>query len=277
MKKLFAFFILFSQLACNSGNSVDFKVLLKPQKTYDRVHIQTIEKEIRYTGDSNFMQRLKDKGITNPTKTVKTNTIEILIKTGNQSLVNKFPVIMEILSVSDTNNLKYLPKGSKIYGSSTGGNLPVLDSICSNGTNNEIKNQLVKGMQNLFSQVSFPEKIVQIGDTFSKVLPLSLSLAGKTLSMDIKTTYELTGIHMGIASFEIFQTYTMKSTNDDTSHTTTGTGFGDGHLLYDIANNYYTKYQINMNIKAHGNRKDYSFDYSTKSSLIQTSKITPNQ
>ncbi len=274
MKRLFTPFILLTLSACTGQKQIDFKVLLKPETIYDRTNAQTIETVTTYSGSQDFSERLKAMGVSNPSKKNKSTRVEMTLSTGKLNSDNHFPLIMKIVDISDTITKKYLPVGTSLYGSCTFGNMPVLDSIGINGTDSEIKATMLKAMQNLFSQISFPEKVLQIGDTFSKALPFTMPIAGRTLNMDIITVYKLSSINGNIATLDITQNYTMKGTSEtDTTYATTGSGGGKGQILYDINNNYYTKYQIDLTMKAIAKRKDYTLIFSTKSALTQTSSI----
>ena len=274
MKRLFTPFILLTLSACTGQKQIDFKVLLKPETIYDRTNAQTIETETTYRGSQDFLERLKAMGVSNPSKKSKSTRVEMTLSTGKLNSDNHFPLIMKIVDISDTATKRYLPIGTSLYGNCTIGNMPVLDSIGINGTDSEIKSMMLKAMQNLFSQISFPEKVLQIGDTFSKALPFTMPIAGRTLNMDIITVYQLSSINGNIATLDITQNYTMKGTSEtDTTYITTGSGDGKGQILYDINNNYYTKYQIDLTMKAMAKRKDYTLNFSTKSNLTQTSSI----
>ena len=218
MKKLFFLSVLLSQISCTSQDMLDFNSQINPQSIYSKSTIQTSESEVKYYGDDEFLQRLKERGIQNPNITSKTTKSELVLNTGKITENNTFPVIVEFRNGTDTNIKKYLPEGSLIYGKCIPGKMPVLDSVSANGTNEEVKKQLIASMQNIFSQLSYPEKKLQIGDTFTNAMPLVIPIAGQIFDMNVITYYKLRSIHADVAILDITQTYTMRTSNSsDTS------------------------------------------------------------
>lgn len=276
MRKIILLLLTLTQISCNSQtkDELTFKVQYKPETKYSQTIEQTSHSDMKYSGSEEFLQKLKDKGVQNPTITDKTSKIESVFKTGKLSDGTNFPLAMEFVKTTSSDGKKDIPDGTLIYGHGSIGNMPTLDSIVSNGLDEEFKKTLLQAMQSTFSQLSFPEKRVKVGESFSRESPLSIPIAGVTIEMTITTNYKLLNITNGIADFDVSQVYTMKSTI--TKYTIKATGSGKGKLLYDVSNNYYLKYQIDTEMGMNMKLDNFDLDLNSKSGFIQTTVITTN-
>lgn len=276
MRKLILLLLTLTHFFCYSqkNNELIFKVQYKPETKYSQTIEQTSHSEMKYSGSEEFLQKLKDNGVQNPTITDKTSKIESIFKTEKLTPSKTFPLTMEFVKTTSSDGKKEIPDGTLIYGHGSIGNMPTLDSIVSSELDDEFKKTLLQAMQSTFSQLSFPEKKVKIGESFSRESPLSIPIAGVTIEMAITTTYKLLSITNGIADFDVSQIYTMKSTI--TKYTIKATGNGNGKLLYDVSNKYYLKYQINTVMGMNIELDNFAIDLNSKSGFIQTTIITPN-
>lgn len=276
MKKLIGFFFLLTQFSCNSQlqNSLTFKFQYKSETKYSQTIEQKSYSEVAYSGSVEFLQKLKDKGIKNPTIVNKESKIETVFKTGKSTNGTNFPLTIEIVKTTSSDGKKDIPDGILIYGNGSIGNMPTLDSIVSDGINEEFKKTLLQTMQSTFSQLNFPERQVKIGESFSVESPLSIPIAGLTVEMTITTNYKLLSIINGVADFDVSQLYTMKTII--TKHTIKATGSGKGKLFYDVLNNYYLKYQTDTEMEMNMKFDNFDLNLKTKSGFIQTSVITKN-
>jgi len=276
MRKIILLLLTLTEISCNSQtkDELTFKVQYKPETKYSQTIEQTSHSEMTYSGSEEFLQKLKDKGVQNPTITDNTSKIESVFKTGELSDGTNFPLTMEFVKTTSSDGKKDIPDGTIIYGHGSIGNLPTLDSIVSNGLDEEFKKTLLQAMQSTFSQLSFPEKRVKVGENFSRESPLSIPIAGVTVEMTITTNYKLLSITNGIGDFDVSQVYTMKSTI--TKYPIKATGSGKGKLLYDVSNNYYLKYQIDTEMGMNMKLDNFDLDLNSKSGFIQTTVITTN-
>ncbi|MEN9440107.1 MAG: hypothetical protein RLZ33_183, partial [Bacteroidota bacterium] len=283
MRKIIFLLLTLTQISCESqtndihafkDDELTFKVQYKPEKKYSQTIEQTSHTDIKYSGSEEFLQKLKDKGVQNPTITDKATKIESIFKTGKLTDGTNFPLTMEFIKTTSSDGKKEIPDGTLIYGHCSIGNMPTLDSIASDELDEEFKKALLQAMQSSLSQLSLPEKRVKVGESFSRESPLSMPIAGVTVEMTITTNYKLLGITNGIADFDVSQVYTMKSTI--TKHTIKATGNGKGKLLYDVSNNYYLKYQIDTEMGMNMKLDNFDLDLNSKSGFIQTTVITTN-
>ena len=189
------------------------------------------------------------------------------MKVGKLTEKSEYPMTIEFQKTTSSDGKKIIPDGTIIYGHSSNGTMPKLDSIVSNELKEDFKRTFLKSMQSTFDQIVLPEKTVKVGESFSIHTPFSMPLADVTLEMDITTNYKLESIKSGIAYFKVLQTYTLKS--KITKYTINATGNGEGELEYDITNNYNLKYQVNTQIKLNVQLDKFSIDTTTENSIIR--------
>lgn len=271
MKKTFPLIFSLFSFAVIAQDSIAFKVLFNPETIYKRTNEQSSETVTRYSGSDEVMQRLKEKDIPNPIISEKNSVTEILIKTEKLNKDAQFPLTMTFVKTVSSNSKKTLPDGTIIYGKCTVGKLPVLDSISSTGMNEDFKAGVLSGAQSVFSQLTFPDKKLAIGETFSREAPLTLPIENETLKITTITHYKLVKIVNGIASFDISQEYIMNSVLKGSNIEANGTG--KGQILHDIANNCYLKFQIESEMKITVKKESLSIDMTLKSNFIQRTII----
>jgi len=276
MKNFIGLLILLTlfSFVTQAQNSLIFKIQYKPETKYCQTIEQTTFSEVTFSGSREFLQKLKEKGIKNPTLTNTISKIETVFKTEKSNDGLNFPITIEIVKTLNSDGKKPIPDGTLIYGHSSNGKMPVLDSIASDGISEEIKKSLLQAMQSTFSQLNLPERQVEIGKSFEVESPLSIPIAGITIEFNITTTYKLLSITNNIADFDVSQVYTMKTKLSN--YSIKGTGGGKGKLLYDVTNNYNLKYQTNNEMQMSMKHDKFKLVLKTKTGSIQTSVITDN-
>ncbi len=274
MERIILLFIMLAQLSCASQyqQGLIFRVQYKPETKYSQTIEQTSQSEIKYIGSKEFLQTLKDKNILNPTITKSHSIIEAIVSTGKLIDGMYFPLRMEFIKTTSNDGKTIIPNGTIIYGKSTVGNVPTLDSITSTGLNEEYKKVILQTMRGAFAQIKFPDKKLKVGDEFTIDSPLSIPIAEATVEMAITTNYKLISILNGIADFDISQVYAMKS--KVIKYPIKATGNGKGKLLYDIANNFWRKYQIETEMEMNTTFDNFKLDTRSSGSLTQTTVIT---
>lgn len=269
---LFLFLVVTNLCIAQNKNEFQLKTQYNPETNYNQTIEQTSHLEMRFSGEPEFTQKLKDKGMQNPTITDNHSVIESIFKTGKLSTQKDFPLTIEFLKTTNSDNKIAIPNGTIIYGKGTVGNMPTLDSIVSNGLSDEFKKSILQTMQATFAQINIPERKVKVGEVFSIDTPLSIPMASMQLDMTITTIYKLLSIKNNIADFDILQVYTMKSNTAKFPINATGTG--KGKLLYDVINNFNLKYQVDMEMSANVKIEKMELDIISKSGMTQTAKIS---
>jgi hypothetical protein len=274
VKNVFLLLLVISiQLSvAQTKNELVFKIQYNPETKYDQTLDQTSHLEMKYAGEADFIQTLKEKGVQNPTFVDNHSIIESVMKTGKLTNKTYFPLTIEFLKTTNSDNKTQIPDGTIIYGKGTLGNMPTLDSIVSKGLSEEFKKGLLQTMQATFSQINIPERKVKVGDVFDLDTPLSIPISGIQMDMTITTTYKLLSIKNNIADFDVSQVYTMKA--NTTKFPMNATGTGKGKLLYDVVNNFNLNYQIDMEMSANVKIEKIELDIKSKMEMIQSAKIS---
>lgn len=276
MKKEILILLTLTQISSysQSQDSLIFKTYFKPETNYSQTIVQTTHTEMKYSGSEEFLQKLKEKGINNPTITDNESKSESVFKTGKLTDETNFPLTIEFVNSTSSDGKKAIPDGTFIYGHGSIGAMLTLDSLISIGLDEEYKKMLLQAIQSTYSQLSFPEKIVKVGESFSIKQPLSIPISGVTIEMDITTNYKLLNIINGIADFDVSQVYTMKSTI--TNYTINAKGSGNGKLLYDVLDNYNLKYHVDSEMEMNMKLDKFDLDLKTKTGFIQLTEIANN-
>lgn len=269
---LFLFLVAAHLCSAQSKNEFQLKVQYNPETSYDQIMDQTSHLEMKYSGDPEIMQKLKDKGIQNPTINDNHSIVESVYKTGKLSAKKDFPLTIEFLKTTNSDNKIAIPDGTIIYGKGTLGSTPTMDSIVSKGLSEELKKSILQTLQATFAQINIPERKVKLGEVFALDTPLSIPISGMQLDMTITTTYKLLSLKNNVADFDISQVYTMKSST--TKFPINATGTGKGKLLYDVIHNFNLKYQMDMEMSANVKIEKMELDIISKTGFIQTAKIS---
>jgi hypothetical protein len=269
---LLLLFIAFQFSLAQTKNELQFKIQFNPETKYDQTLDQTSHFEMKYSGDPEIIQILKEKGMQNPTITDNHSVIKSVLKTGKLTNKTYFPLTIEFLKTTNSDNKIQIPDGTIIYGKETPGTMPTLDSIVSKGLDQELKKNILQIMQSTFAQINIPERKVKVGDVFSLDSPLSIPLASMQLEMNITTTYKLLSISNNVADFDVVQVYTMKT--NTTKFPMNATGTGKGKLLYDVINNFNLQNKIDMEMSANILIEKMELNLISKTGFIQTAKIS---
>jgi len=266
------FVVSFCRLS--SQEVVAMKISIKPETTYRQTVEQTSYNEITFSGKKSFLKKLKENGVDNPQIVNNKVLAESVIKTGELVDGRHFQLTMEITQKGMGGGTSAMPEKLLILGHGSIDSMPVLDSIVSDRMDEEFKQIFMTAMQSMLSQLQLPERQVRVGDSSSTDLPMSLPVAGMTIEMNVRTTYKLLKVVDGIADFDIVVTCTLKSGMDKIKITASGSG--GGKMLYDIANNFFRKYQVENEIKLKVKMEDYEFSLRGMSNQIVNAEIKPN-
>src|SRR6218665_3638061 len=269
MKKtiaLFALFIAFTT-AAQAQDEVLFKLQYKPEMIYTQTLEQVTGSVIRYKASNELLEKLKEKGIENPTVNTKKTKTQSVIKTG-KATEGRFKFTMEFVQSENSEASGETPEKTMLYGEGTTTGMPKIDSMSSSKeVTDEYKKAYIQTIQSTFSQITFPEKKMKPGQKFSVETPLSLPVAGMTIDMVITTNYKLVKIANGQANFDIKQTCTMKTTVAE--YNITATGGGNGKLVYDLASDYYTAYTMNFDLAMRMKLESFTMDLKTTNAFTQ--------
>ncbi len=248
-----------------------FRIQYKPETTYTQTMEQSSHSDIKYSGSKEFLQVLKNKGVQNPTVTNKVSTTESVVKTGKVTDGAQYPLTIEFVKSTSSDGKNIIPNGTVIYGRVSSGAMPTLDSVVSSGLEEGYKKTLLQAMQNTFSQLSFPEKKIKVGESFSIESPLSIPVAGVTIEMTITTTYTLVSVTNGIANINVSQAYKMKA--NVSKYSINATGSGKGKMLYDDSIGAMIRYTMDTEMTADMKLEQYDLSIRSNISVIQTTSV----
>lgn len=274
MKKILYF--LFS-LQCTftfAQKELTLKVHYHPEMSYYQTLHQSSEMSMKYSGSEEILQKLKEKGIQNPTITNNHLKFEMVLKTGKVTDKNNFPLTMEVINTTSSDGKKPFPDNTIIYGTGTTDNLPKLDSIVSKNIDEEYKKALLHTLQSTFSQLSFPEKKLKIGDSFSQESPLSIPIAGVNIKMNITTTYKLLSINNNKGNLDVDINFSMDSAISN--YDVIAKGHGKGIMVYDMNTQFLSKYETENVMEMTVKTEKINLELTSKIGYIQTVTASKN-
>lgn len=274
MRKIIGLIILLIQFSCAKPprDSATLIIQYQPEKTYNQTVERTTNTLIKYKGSAKSLQILKKRGLQNPTISNKKSHTEWVLKTGKLMDKTDFPVRVEYVNTVRNDDQKEIPVKANLTGKFLSDHLPVFDAVVSDGMDENHKMALLQSLQNTFTQLSFPEKKVKIGEQITIENPTSMPMEGSTIEMVVTTNYQLISIAEGIAQFDILQKYTMNPKLSDNSFN--GSVTGKGHLVYDIANTIVLNYNLDTEMNITKKLDSFEFELKTNSEIVQTTMIS---
>lgn len=273
MKKIITLMILLVQFSCTKPpqDNLTFKIQYQPEKTYNCTSERITNSILKYMGPQKSLQWLKSKGHQNPTFSNKKSHTEWVLKTGKRVDETEFPVKVDYVITTDNDGQKGIPVKANFSGKFLSNNQPVFNSIVSDGLDEKDKTTLLQSLQSTFTQLSFPEKKLKIGEQFTIENPSTLPMEGSTVEVVVTTNYKLISISEGIAQFDISQQYTLNPKLMDNS--LTGSVTGKGHLAYDIDHTIVLKYILDTEMRINKKLDSFEFELKTNSGIVQTTSI----
>ena len=238
----------------------------------EKTHMQ-----VKYDATPEILEALKNKGVQNPTENDDEETVLINLKTGKLGPQNIYPFTMEYVKTTGKDSKEEIPDNTLFYGKDTLGRIPVIDSISTpakNTLNVLSKRILLQNVQDLFQKSFEPEKRLKVGEQFVREYPVDEDFGFTKLHMVLTTTYKLVSIANNLATFEIKQVYNLSSTIKD--HTFKGEGEGSGKMVYDIADNYYKDYNVNMSLSMSKDIGGIYADIHTQSNISILTELVQN-
>ncbi len=272
MKRIILCIILLSQLPVFSQNGSVFNYRFKPNRTY----IQTVElreiSETKYSGDSLFRLKVKENKLKEFESTENLQHIETVIKTDGLVNDTNYKITFEFTKPL-YNNTPIVPLGTKLFAHcSTRKFMPTIDSVSNLEITKDKSKPLIDLARSIILNIEFPEKRMTKGEVFFKTYPITFpGKDNELIIVLVGTGYKLLKIEKGIATFEIKQIY--KINPGITKIKPSISGEGNGILLYDINENFYTKYDLNTKFVFSVKKENYTIQTTTTSNLSHTVKI----
>lgn len=251
---LLTFFLVLS-LCLNAQESFVFKYEFVPNKKYTTQMETNMSGLMDMKADEATMQKMAENGMELPIKMKQKTSANLTSVTGDKDSVGDIPVTLSYdkMNIEMFMNDEPVPvpnvfEDTKIFGKYSSGSKLQIDSISGNNVLPNIKEILAKAIEQIQLQILFPEHPLKIGDTFDNEIPMNVPIANMVpIEMNVKTTYNLKNIESGIAYFDIEQSLTLTSNQENMSIDAEGSG--TGKLEHDIKNNYMSRYETNLPMK----------------------------
>ena len=263
MKKTTFVLLILISISSWAQESVTFKTKFKPNKKYKTQLKTTSQTEIEFEADKEIMDRFKSQGIELPMIMESETNMSTSIVTHDLDENGGFPATMsygKIISKTTINGEEAIEEkpysGIKILGKYDTDNKFKVDSILGKNISQQMRTTLIATLENIQQAIKFPEKPLKIGDKFSSEVPMSIPMQGMNpISIKIDIEYLLTEIKGGKAFFDLKQTVTLDTSQEQVNVIVNGTGTGTSE--YDINESYLTKYtsRLPMDVTVKVNEK----------------------
>ncbi len=272
MRKIIVFILLLTQFSCakHPQDSLTFKIKYQPDTKYNQTTERTSQTVIKYTGPVKSLSRLKSMGVKNPNTVNRKTLTESALKTGRM-IGEDCPISLEYIKTTSSDDIKDIPDGTILKGLCLQGNKPVFNTVKSEGQDDKYKSAILQSVQNTYSQFTFPEKKLKIGEEFTVESSRSMPMDGSKIDIAIVTHYKLISILNNLANFDISQDYTLNSVLINNSFK--GTGSGKGTMVYDSTNTIILNYTLNTDMEINKTLDSFEFNLKAKSGFIQTTKL----
>ena len=286
-KTLFLIILSTVTLALKAQQSILFKIKYSPDHSYKSNIKMDMNMVMDITGDSVKMNKIKAKGVKLPMLMISTTLMNLEVKSGSFKPDGYFPMIFKYVDIDavQTLNGKESPKapnplvGQLIYAKGTKDGKIQVDSISGKSLDNQLKSTVSSMIDNLSKEVQFPEKPLNIGETFDQEVPLNMPIAGVNMQFTIKIVYKIVKVENGSAFFDLDESMTlnMSDQNDRMSMTASGAGNGGGKLVYSIAQNFATSMSSDLDFKLKMLIQDMTMNVTAKISSLNKTEISAEE
>jgi hypothetical protein len=236
------------------------------------------ESEVHFKGNEEKIEKIKTSGIKLPMTVAGSSEISTTMTTGAMTADHRFPAKMtygKVIASQIVNGIETKEEkptsGLIVKGFYTEENKLRIDTMISDRMDDNTKRFIKSTLENVQQQIKFPEKPMQVGDDFHQNLPMQIPVAGlKSAKVVITTNYKLKDISNGKAKFDILQTVTLDTENEDANIFASGEGIGISE--FDIASNTTTRYEtdLTMTMKMTADDLIISAKINSKSKAIVT-------
>jgi hypothetical protein len=252
-------------------DQVTLNVGFQPGRSYLLKTERISEVTMQYFGDDKPLQKLKEMGINNPTRINKKIKTSGLLTTHTKAEDGSFKVTLKIDENNTADEKSDIAAGIVVKGRAYPGKCPEFDLVMAENVGSDQKNKLIEKVEDVFFQLSFPEKSIKPGEQFSIEKPISLPMEGSTIEMLVVTNYKLLGITDSVAKFELSQTFEMNPKILNNSFK--GSGSGTGTMDYDYRNTLLLNYSLINEMVLEKKLDNFDFILRSKSSFNQSNQI----
>ena len=253
MKKVSLLFIFsFISLSALAQESYRFELKIEPNKTYRTQMETSSDGVIDFIVSDEIKEQMEANGMESPMKMQQETNMTMVSKTEGRNSDGNIPASMTYENIISKMSLNGNPMpqeqpldGMQILGYYDNENKYNVDSIIGDAVTDQIKTVLIKTLESIQKQVSFPEENIEIGSSFENEIPMTIPMQGMNpMNIVIKSKFTLTEVKDNIAYFDTLQDITLDSTQEQMNMTATGTG--EGTCEFDMNHSYLTKYKSEL-------------------------------
>ncbi|UJH66527.1 hypothetical protein [Allomuricauda sp. SCSIO 65647] len=234
--------LLFGSLV-SAQEAFIFKTRFEPNSKYITKTISKANSTVNFNADAAILEGMKSNGMELPIVMQQESDMTIINQTHEKDGEGNVPftIFYDKMEASTTMNGNTMPQeknpflGVKIYGEYSFEGKMKLDSIAGEGLDEQIKNTLKATLVQAQNLVEFPKDPIQEGDSFINNTPMTIPMGNmKPMEIIIISTYHLKKIEGQIAFFDIAQSISMATGQENMN--LKAEGEGTGKMQYDIAN-----------------------------------------
>lgn len=240
-----------------SQDGVLVKIVPKPDKVY-RITMNIMDRtRVHYSGDAQTLKTLRDEGKGSPSVVKQEYGFVLDNKTGQLNKNGNIPFLAKLDSVSFAsfvNSKRQVPDSASMLDTSmtiTGfydNDSMIVKNVSLDKTTPAMELVLKKMLANMSKSIKFPDSTLNIGDKFTRELPMNVSGIGRQgLNVLVRTIYTLREIRRQRAYFGLIQRMTMQGNSDNISLSLKGGGTGEA--VYDLKEQQVVIYKDNVKSK----------------------------
>ena len=242
------FLLTLSCCCCYFSLSAQTPIVFHATMKTGTVYRQTMQMDMNIALNYDSMsQELKDALKNNPNAPNTFKKMGMLMESDTRcgkpdAGTGVMPVRMTVTKDTGAMIADVLPVGTTFYGRVSPGKMPVFDSTDLKG-GTQMQTMLAM-MKNISAGIAFPDTTLSVGQTYTQVIPIDMPGGGMNMKMLMTQAYTLKGFSADTAGFDI----KIKGTLDlgGANLPITGTAEGEGHMIYDRNDNYFTGTQMYM-------------------------------
>ena len=279
MKNIIAVLLVLVVTATFAQKTIKLKVVYVPNHQYNFESKNASAITMDALADDATKEQLKASGMSLPMKMNIDQDILALMKTGQFNEKKEIPILIEY-SKYDLKQMmgdKEMPspgnvlKGMKASGWADSNGKLRIENVEGEAVTDEIKKMMIGMMDQMGTQIAFPDKSMKVGDEFTQEVPFSMPIQGGIeLKMIVKTVYKLISFNSENALFDTIITMTMDLSMDKGSMTAEGAG--KGQMTFDIKKSFISTYDSNVDMIM--KMKMGPMDMDIKSKTESTMKVT---
>jgi hypothetical protein len=267
MKNIITVILVVIAATAFAQKTIKLKVAYQPDHSYNITTKNIMTMLMDAQVDDATREQLKSQGMVFPMKMDMTQDMESTMRTGQFNDKKEVPVTVEYtkfdskqkMSGNEMPSPPNVLKGMKASGWADSKGKLRFENIEGDGVTPEVKKLMTSMVDQMGTQILFPEKPLKVGDEFTQEIPFNMPVQGGVeLKMIIKTIYKLTSFTAENAFFDTDILMTMDLSGEKASMSAEGAG--KGKMVFDIKKSFMSTYDSNMDMKMKMNMGPMAMD-----------------